>query len=176
MSEFVPFPKIARLDSTCTVTEKIDGTNACVIVTADGEVLAQSRSRIITPTDDNYGFARWVKENRRFLVSAKATTSASGGGRASSASTAKSASVSRCSTCRWADGCGRPFCCDVVPTLLVGEFRSIDFARVEHDLRAGGSVAAPGFMKPEGFVVYHHRLNAYLKHPFDKPAERPVPS
>ena len=61
--EFKAFPKIARLNREIVVTEKIDGTNSCVIVTEDGEVLAQSRNQFITPDKDNYGFARWVWNN-----------------------------------------------------------------------------------------------------------------
>ena len=41
---------------------KLDGTNAGVQVFADGRVAAQSRSQIITPEDDNMGFARWVSQ------------------------------------------------------------------------------------------------------------------
>lgn len=50
---------------------KLDGTNAAVIISPNSsvnpiaapkaEVLAQSRTKIITPSDDNMGFARWVK-------------------------------------------------------------------------------------------------------------------
>lgn len=69
--EFVPWPKISRFDSPYTITEKIDGTNACVIVEQDEHyglhVGAQSRKRIITPDDDNYGFARWVYDNHALL-------------------------------------------------------------------------------------------------------------
>ncbi len=46
---------------------KLHGTNAAVRVTSGGavpaEVVAQSRSRDITPENDNAGFAKWVKEN-----------------------------------------------------------------------------------------------------------------
>ena len=35
MIEFKEFPKIARLNREVIVTEKIDGTNAAVIVTED---------------------------------------------------------------------------------------------------------------------------------------------
>lgn len=38
---------------------KLHGTNAAVRI-QDGVVGAQSRSKLITPTDDNAGFARWV--------------------------------------------------------------------------------------------------------------------
>src|SRR5437868_5114667 len=60
--EFQPWPKVARLNRDITITEKIDGTNAAIGVTDDGEVYAQSRTRLITPKDDNFGFARWVAE------------------------------------------------------------------------------------------------------------------
>ena len=40
---------------------KLHGTNAAVRVAADGAVTAQSRTRDITPDDDNYGFAAWVE-------------------------------------------------------------------------------------------------------------------
>lgn len=68
--EFKAWPKTPRLFRDIVVTEKIDGTNAAIIVTEDGEVGAQSRKRIITPgkQTDNYGFAGWVEENRRELA------------------------------------------------------------------------------------------------------------
>ena len=63
MPEFVAFPKIPRLVRDIIITEKIDGTNASVYVGEDGQVMAGSRSRWITPTDDNFGFAKWVAAN-----------------------------------------------------------------------------------------------------------------
>jgi len=42
---------------------KLHGTNAAVRISADGTVTAQSRTNIITPENDNAGFARWVKAN-----------------------------------------------------------------------------------------------------------------
>src|SRR5690606_32184658 len=42
------------------ITEKLDGTNACVVI-KDGNLMGcQSRNRIITPDSDNYGFATWA--------------------------------------------------------------------------------------------------------------------
>jgi hypothetical protein len=63
LPEFVGFPKIGRLNRDISITEKIDGTNAAIGITPDGRVYAQSRTRIITPEQDNQGFARWVEEN-----------------------------------------------------------------------------------------------------------------
>jgi len=66
--EFKPWPKIPRdKGNTITITEKIDGTNACVII-QDGELVGiQSRNRLIKPGDDNMGFAFWVMENKEGL-------------------------------------------------------------------------------------------------------------
>lgn len=63
MSDFEEFPKIPRLRRGVTITEKIDGTNGQIFIDEEGNIKAGSRSRWITPEDDNYGFARWVAEH-----------------------------------------------------------------------------------------------------------------
>ncbi len=93
--EFKAWPKIARLNRDIIITEKIDGSNAAVIVKQvpedmdDLDVLdlaeqglivdvcdvtyvvgAQSRKRLITPVDDNFAFAAWVWRNAEALASA----------------------------------------------------------------------------------------------------------
>jgi len=68
MIEFKEFPKIARLSRECVVTEKLDGTNAQIYIGEDGEFLVGSRTRWITPDDDNYGFARWAYERKDELM------------------------------------------------------------------------------------------------------------
>jgi hypothetical protein len=67
--EFKGWPKTPRdRGNNITITEKIDGTNACVIV-RDGEVVGfQSRTRLIKPGDDNMGFASWGFEHREELA------------------------------------------------------------------------------------------------------------
>jgi len=62
---FREWPKIARLSREIIVTEKLDGTNAQIIISDDGtQIAAASRTRLITPEDDNFGFAGWVERNR----------------------------------------------------------------------------------------------------------------
>ena len=39
------------------------------------------------------------------------------------------------------------------------------------ELRRTGSVAAPGFMKPEGIVIYHTGTRTLFKKTFEKDAE-----
>jgi hypothetical protein len=66
--EFSEFPKMARLSREVIITEKIDGTNAQILITKDNRLLTGSRTRWITPNDDNYGFAKWVEENREEVL------------------------------------------------------------------------------------------------------------
>jgi tRNA-binding EMAP/Myf-like protein len=42
---------------------KLHGSNAAIQVHPDGSVYAQSRTHMITPGDDNAGFAAWVEKN-----------------------------------------------------------------------------------------------------------------
>lgn len=57
-----------QLSGTSTVSYKakvkLHGTNAAVQVQTDGTVVVQSRTNIITPENDNAGFARWVMSNK----------------------------------------------------------------------------------------------------------------
>lgn len=67
--EFVEFPKMPRLSRECVITEKIDGTNAQIFIADDCEtMLIGSRTRWITPENDNAGFARWCMEHKEDLL------------------------------------------------------------------------------------------------------------
>jgi hypothetical protein len=163
--EFVEFRKIPRLFREVIVTEKIDGTNACVIVGEDGSIGAQSRSRIITPDADNYGFARWVQERAdelRELGPGHHFGEWWGSGiNRGYGLTEKRFSLFNVS--RWKDS--RPACCHVVPVLEHGSpLASFSMVRsVLDDLRANGSCAAPGFMRPEGVIAFHVQGNLMFK-------------
>ncbi|MEA5472509.1 RNA ligase family protein [Spirulina sp. 06S082] len=47
---------------------KLDGTNGGIQIFTDGRIAVQSRSRIITSTSDNAGFAHWVTQNIDFFA------------------------------------------------------------------------------------------------------------
>ena len=67
---FNAFPKIARYSRLCTITEKIDGTNASIFISDDlTEFLTASRTKWITPENDNAGFSRWAFEHKDELMS-----------------------------------------------------------------------------------------------------------
>lgn len=65
--DFINWGSTPRFHKYLTITQKINGTNAAVVI-LDGIVSAQSRKRVITPDNDNYGFARWVYDNAGALT------------------------------------------------------------------------------------------------------------
>lgn len=167
---FEDFGKIARLTREIVVTEKIDGTNACIYIGEDGEFLTGSRSRWITPEDDNHGFARWANFHRDEL-------NLLGPGRhfgewwGTGIQRRYGIDEKRFSLFnvhRWSDDAARPACCHIVPTLYTGLFSEKAIHEALVALSAAGSVAAPGFMKPEGVVVYHTAAKTLFKKTIEK--------
>lgn len=169
--DFTPFPKIARLSREIIVTEKIDGTNAQVFIGEDGSIRAGSRNRWVTPADDNYGFAKWVEANAdelRELGPGRHFGEWWGQGIQRNYSlTEKRFSLFNVS--RWGEE--RPACCHVVPVLYRGDFTQSAWGKALGDLAKDGSVAAPGFMKPEGIIVFHVAANLGFKKTIDRDEE-----
>jgi len=171
--EFESFGKIARLTRECTITEKIDGTNACVFIGEDGQFLTGSRTRWITPEDDNFGFSKWAHDNKdelmRLGVGRHFGEWWGAGIQRKYGLTEKRFSLFNVS--KWADDAVRPACCHVVPTLAVGQFSTVAAENFIDLLKKDGSIAAPGFMRPEGIIIYHHAANLYFKKTIEKDSE-----
>lgn len=190
--DFKPFPKLSRWSRDVVITEKLDGTNACVIIEEGGNIdgpatpmikggiFAQSRTRLITPEDDNFGFAKFVQDNADYL---KATLGCGyhygewWGQGIQRKYGQNSKKFSLFNVHRWAElqnnedafkiGLG------VVPTLWKG---NMDLAHLNldlcmQDLEKNGSKAAPGFMNPEGVVLYHTAGGYLFKKTFEKDQE-----
>lgn len=187
---FKAWPKIPRLENEVYyLTEKIDGTNACIIIDYTGNinhdyclysdningtdigiraVYAQSRTRLITPAEDNFGFAKWVKENAEQLINDLGEGYHFGEW--------------------WGQGINRGYgldhkkfslfnptkksvICNNVPHLCICEdarFLTSDIEASIKLLKDIGSVASPGYMKPEGIVVYAEKAKTYWKVIIDK--------
>ena len=158
---FEAWPKIARLNRSMQITEKIDGTNAAIIVTDDYHVGAQSRNRLITPDTDNAGFARWVYTNSeelaRMLGPGRHFGEWWGSGIQRGYGLSKGEKrFSLFNVNRYADtDLSLIPNVALVPTLFEGQFSTDDVNAIRDLLREYGSAAAPGFMRPEGIVVYH---------------------
>jgi len=173
--EFESFEKIARLNREVIITEKIDGTNAGIYVAEDNTVYASSRKRWITPEDDNYGFARWVKEHQTELVGLGIGMHWGewwgqgiqrrydlGHKRFSLFNTSRwfQTDLASCSLTGTVEA---PLCCHVVPILTIGNFKEIDFEEQVSLLERKGSIAAPGFHMPEGIVIFHMGARCFFK-------------
>jgi hypothetical protein len=195
--EFEPWPKTPRLYRNVTITEKIDGTNAAVIVKefpygthVDGVpanaklvlgpgkmdndglpafeylVAAQSRRRIITPGNDNHGFAGWVWENAEYL--ARTLEEGHHYGEWWGVGIQRGYNMSKrvfslFNLRRWGHIEFDNDQLRTVPIVFSGPFSDVAvenaLARLEYD----GSLAAPGYDRPEGVCVFHEDSNQVFK-------------
>ena len=166
---FEGWPKIPRLNRTMQITEKIDGTNAAIIVTDDYYVGAQSRNRLITPDDDNAGFARWVYANSeelaRMLGPGRHFGEWWGSGIQRGYGLSKGEKrFSMFNVNRYADtDLSLVPNVALVPVLYEGPFDNGMVQYILQSLGSDGSVAAPGFMRPEGVVVFHTAARTAFK-------------
>lgn len=166
--DFAGFPKIARLSREVIVTEKIDGTNAQILIGEDGSIRAGSRNRYLTLEDDGFGFARWVKEHEdelRELGPGRHFGEWWGSG-IQRRYGLNEKRLSLFNVSRWEHE--RPACCHVVPVLWRGIFNTAAIDACLEDLRVNGSSAAPGFMKPEGIIAFHVAGNVGFKKALEK--------
>ena len=168
--DFPEFDKIARLSRNCVVTEKIDGTNASIYIAEDGQILTGSRTRWIRPDDDNFGFSKWAYANAEELqkLGPGMHYGEWWGSGIQRNYGLKEKRFSLFNTARWSDDAVRPICCGVVPVLYSGIFDTTNVLRALRELEEGGSVAAPGFMKPEGVVIWHEAARQYFKKTIEK--------
>ena len=177
---FRAWPKIPRLENEIYyITEKIDGTNGAIIIqdsaVEDGKILAransfyiwaQSRTRLITPEDDNFSFAKWVKDNAEQLISDLGVGYHYGEW--------------------WGKGINRGYgleerrfsvfnptkhsdvCYHVPKIAAVSAEALIETIQDEIEQLKMGSYAAPGYMRPEGLVIYAEKAKTYWKVIIDK--------
>lgn len=198
--DFQKFDKIPRLSRDIVITEKIDGTNAqVVIINRDNYfkehynpdnpditrgwideidkqlvykndeffVLASSRKKWldVSSKGDNFQFAKWVVENAEELIKL-------GEGRhygewygqgiqRNYGLTEKRFALFNVG--KWEDPDVRPLCCGVVPVLYRGMFDTKVIADRVLELKEDGSSVVPGFMNPEGIVIYHKASRRLFK-------------
>jgi hypothetical protein len=149
--EFISWPKIPRYkNERIIITEKIDGTIGAIIVTEWGDVFAQSRHRIIKPdcSDDNFGFGSWVAAHKSELFHL---------------------GVGHHFGEWWGQGIQRRYGMQTKQFSVFNTYRPAeslpdivrqvpilpdDIDEALAILHTQGSQAAPGYMRPEGIVIY----------------------
>lgn len=191
MVEFKEWPKIPRggPNETVTITEKIDGTNACVIVAKYDNGMpyvagAQSRTQLLWSQEDggliiihgdNYGFGKWTRDHLDELAQLGEGYHYgewAGEGIQKNHHNIKGKKFFLFNYERWRDGRQeRPTCCECVPVLYEGPayiedgdggIHAISFVmdKLWNDAKEGG-------WYPEGIVVWYHKSRRYEKHTFE---------
>lgn len=177
---FKEWPKIHRLNRDIIVTEKIDGTNGVIHIAYENNddplndnkphtsliVTAGSRNRWLTPSNDNFGFAKWAADHSMDLLTLGPGYHYGefwGHGIQRGYGLPKDDKrFSLFNWVRWHDDEVRPKCCSVVPQLYYGPFDEKEIKATLAVLKERGSFAAP-FMNPEGIVIFHTHSNTGFK-------------
>lgn len=162
---FKEFQKIPRLSKDIVITEKLDWTNACIVITKEGDFFCQSKNQIITPENDNYWFANWAYNNKEELmklwvgyhywewrwewIQRKYNI------------WEKRFSLF---VFRWEK---LPSCISVVPILYQWEFDTNKINEVMKQLKESWSVASPWFLDPEWIIIFHTGSRQVYKKTFE---------
>lgn len=184
--EFQAWPKTYRLYRDIVVTEKLDGTNAAIHIEPyqgedpdasayvgmeleepDFTLGAQSRNRLITPESDNYTFARWVWANAETLVDDLGPGTHFGEWWGQGIQRRYDLDHKRFSlfnTAKWSEAEFQTPGLHVVPVLYSGVFDEAELISAVDRLVWDGSVAAPGFMNPEGVCIFHTQTRQVLQY------------
>jgi len=162
---FKPWPKIKRHNGlTITITEKMDGTNACIII-ENGEVVGcQSRNKIIRVGDDNAGFSSWVENNKQALVETLGDGyhygEWCGPNIQSNPHKLTRKTFFLFNSFRWGT-VALPEGAECVPIIYTGPYSQEEIDNAVKDLKSRAEYAG---YKAEGVIVYYHELSTYSKH------------
>lgn len=166
-AEFKPWPKIPRgTPFNAIITEKMDGTNSCIII-QDGKIIGvQSRKRLITSgkETDNYGFAGWVERNEEELLKlgdGYHYGEWAGLGIQKNPHALDEKKFFLFNTERWnPNNPNVPDCCSVVPILFQGEMDASTIPRIMAEQLANAKEGET----PEGIIVYYKSMRTMSKH------------
>lgn len=168
--EFKAWPKIPRaILGDVIITEKMDGTNSCVIVENNEIVGVQSRKRMLNvgKDNDNYGFAQYVYDNKeKFLELGEGRHYGEwvGLGIQKNPHNFPEKRFYLFNTLRWGEHNTPPEGLYVVNKLHHGPYSHEIVNQVMNTLKSNSEQLN---YKAEGCVVYFPRLDAMEKHTFE---------
>lgn len=158
--EFKSYNKIRRLENAnMTITQKLNGTNALVVVFTNekGELDLKtgSRTRWITPEDDNFGFSKFVHDNKEEFIDLLGEGWHYGEWIGPGINSGEGLDRRKFVLFEWYRFVDAEFPPNTmtVPVLYKGSFDSVKIQEVLGNLKAQGSALVPGFMRPEGIVI-----------------------
>jgi hypothetical protein len=180
--KFVAFNKIGRMSAGCTITEKIDGTNAQLCFDKQGNMLVGSRKREIWPEGypgkgkgcDNFGFAGWAYEHRFDLFDFLGEGRHYGEWAGQGIQRGYGLEEKRFflfNTNRFGPGKNvippelDSIGLDSVPVLYCGEFKSEVVDETMNGLHGGSLINC--HPEPEGIIIWYHGLKIYSKRTFE---------
>jgi hypothetical protein len=191
--DHIEFPKMARWSRDIIITEKIDGTNGQIVIALHDkdnwgtglpplatydvnevsyDVWAGSKNRWVYPDGqrDNAGFARWVSDNLGDLVHMLGEGRHYGewwGPGIQRAYGLAKKQFSLFNVHRWMDLPVNGGLINKVPVLYQGPNLPGIIEDAMSALEKSGSLASPGFMRPEGVVWWHTAGNIGFKKTFE---------
>lgn len=167
--EFRSFPKIMHVKKLeMAITQKIHGTNAQIFIKKafnewqpaecgyqDYAVFAGSRNRWLSPDDDNFGFSKWVIDNRQELIDKLGEGRHYGEWAGPGINSGEGLDRKVFCLFDWRKfiNADLPIRCTTVPVLYQGVLSLDAMQSCMDKLKTNGSYLAPGFMKPEGIVI-----------------------
>lgn len=166
--EFKSFEKISKFSGIAmTITQKIHGTNAQIRIyeeelpgSRSGEKIikcqASSRTRDIFVGDDNFGFARYVKDNEAEIIEKLGLGTHFGewaGPGINSGEGLSEKTFIIFNHYRFPPERPLPKQMMVVPVLYTGHYDYVSVVQTMDKLKEEGSRLSPGFMRPEGIVI-----------------------
>jgi hypothetical protein len=167
--EFKPWPKIKRKTPlNVRITEKINGTNGCIVID-DGQIVGvQNRKRFLSSECDNYGFYSWVMRNQSELLKlgdGYHYGEWAGPGIQKNPHGLPEKCFFLFYEQRWSQDPNLPKGCFPVPLLYEGTLHPLT---IEYFMSKLKQEADPG-TTPEGVVVQYMSLGTRSKHTFNYP-------
>lgn len=158
--DFKSFGKIGNIGTLfMSITQKLHGSNAQIYIYPDDKGILQlktgSRTRWIYPGDDNYGFAKFVYDNKQDFIDKLGEGRHFGewaGPGINSGEGLKEKTLFLFNWRRW-NKILLPERVKTVPVLYTGKISIQEIEKVMENLKLNGSAIVPGYMKPEGIVI-----------------------
>jgi len=158
--EFKSFNKIAHIGKLwMSITEKIHGSNAVIGIERQPfdmwRIQAGSRTKWLTPDDDNYGFCKWVMANKEELVSKLGEGRHYGEWFGAGINSNYGLKDKHLALFNWRrfEGKELPANVTTVPVLYRGAISLDAINGAMEQLKSHGSSMVKGFMRPEGIVI-----------------------
>ena len=158
--DFLSFVKILHIGKLyMSITQKIHGSNAQIYIykneNEDIEIKSGSRSRWLDEKDDNYGFAKFVNDNKQEFIEKLGEGRHYGEWCGPGINSGEGLKEKTLCLFNWRKFAGKelPERVTTVPLLYKGTISMDSINDAMEKLKSQGSMLVPGYMNPEGIVI-----------------------